>query len=92
MCIGFGSKQSFRKKGSFFTDSSTYSVTLGMFILSQLGFDDFVTLRVQRGVNLFLAKLRKSFCPAAASHSRPRQAGASQTARTNLHLSVSGSD
>ena len=34
------------------------------------------------------AKLRESFCPAAASHSRPRQAGAYQTARTNLHLSV----
>ena len=34
------------------------------------------------------AKLRESFCPAAASYSRPRQAGAYQTAQTNLHLSV----
>ena len=32
--------------------------------------------------------MRESFCPAAASHSQPRQAGAKQTARTNLHLSV----
>ena len=34
------------------------------------------------------AKLRESFCPAAASHSRPRQAGAEQNSSFFLHNSV----
>ena len=34
------------------------------------------------------AKLRESFCPPAASHSRPRQAGAYQNSPFFLHKSV----